>query len=250
MRISTLMLAALIALSSFADAQTRSRPGVRGPRGQPVPQERREVEPPARPIVLPTPDGDLQVMLPEDGATLQTVISAWAESTGQKFSYKDVHLRGKPHVMLSGITHVKKEDVDWFFQGLIVEHGFAIVPVGPEASKTWSLEPIEQSRRLKATATYIPPSEAASGARHPARIFMTTFALKEIEVSDARMALQQLLVNRQAEWAQEVRSSNSIVVVGAGPTIASIARLVEQLDKPLPDKIKKLREAQKGPGGR
>ena len=72
----------------------------------------------------------------------------------------------------------------------------------------------------------------------------------EPEVSMVRSAVQQILTNRVCEFAQEVQGSNSLVVVGLGPTVAAVAELAQSLDRPLPEKIQKRKDAQRARTGR
>lgn len=233
---ATTALVFLFAFASAALAQSTQRDITRDP---------------TPPVLIPAGDG-FQLVPPPDGMTTEDLLTTWKEATEIRFTYSDVHFRGKPRIKLNGLVPIAKGDLDTFFEGILVSHGYALVPVGPTASNTFSVEPIESSRYLKSRATFIDGARVAECARFPARVFMTSIQLKEVEVGRARMAVQQILTNRQAEFVQEVQSSNCIVVTGFGPTVAAVAQLVKSLDQPVPEKIQKEREKQlpHRPGGR
>jgi len=240
--ISMPLLIGLTLVSAQLDAQGSRRVRPASPEQAPRKSEV-ETRETTKPKLVPTPDGGFQVIFSPEGAHLEEVIALWSKSTGHKFSPFPNSYRGKASVHLEGVSYIKQEDVHWFFQDLIVGHEFALVPIGPKDAHTWRLEPFAASRMLKQRATFVPSSEVAALIREPARVFATSFTLKEALASDVARALQSVLSSRQVEFVQAVNSSNTVIVYAFGPTVAAIAQLVKDLDQPLPDKIKKRQEA-------
>lgn len=162
---------------------------------------------------------------------LEEFLAVWCDSTGLNLSYAENLFRGKSLVGL-GVTTVNRADLDFLFQSLLVRHGFVLIPSGPPDATIMVVEQIDQCRSLKQSARWVSPEAVPELDRRPAEVFMTAFPLRHAQVKDLRMPLNNILSNRNAEFVSEVPSSNSLVVVSFGPTMAAIHSLITAVDVP------------------
>ncbi|MAG57498.1 MAG: hypothetical protein CMJ83_14495 [Planctomycetes bacterium] len=214
-------------------------PAAAQPDGKPVKK-------PTAPVLLPSTDGEsFQIMAPADGLSLEDFLGVWSEATGQRFSWRHQEFRGRGNVIFSGLVPVRKEELDFLFQGILVTQGFALIPTGPPSSQLYKVESFESSRILKQRAPFVSRDKIQSLKEQPARVYMTSFALDQVDVQSVRSAVQQLVTNRAAEHIAEIRDSNTIVAVAFGPTLAAIDDLLKSVDRALPKKIQADREAEK-----
>lgn len=189
---------------------------------------------PTKPVVSPD---TVTITFPKDGLAIESMLHKWTELTGRRFNFRESDLRGRGNVMVTADVTVKKENVDSFFQSLLIMQGFALIPLGPPEAELYSIEPVDSSRILKQTAKFVPREKLGSMTGNRGEVIMTSIQLKHVDVNATRGAVQQLLSNRQAEFAQEVLSNNSLIVVGFAPTVAALEQLLTVLDVPAPDTL-------------
>lgn len=181
----------------------------------------------------PTVSGDdIVIGFGSEGIELANAIEWASTSTGRPFQYKDADFRGKARIMMTNKVTIPKDRIFEFWQGIFVTQGFAMVPLGPGEGDFIMLEPIEQSRILKQRATFIPVEKLAEVRNKVGLVVMTTITLQHIEVGNVRNAVQQVLSNRQAEFAQEVVTANALIVVGFAPTVYAINEIMKAMDVP------------------
>lgn len=214
---SRILLFLLLSAISSAVAQD-------APAGRPAPEARLVVR----------HDGDAIVVSAEGGAVdLDELTSRWTETTGRNFQFSQQIAR-MGLVRVVGSVRAAKADADFLFESVLVRAGFALVPTGPEDARLFYVEGMDAARTLKQTAPFVASEDVASLARKPGQVFTTAFVLKSVAASSLRVALQQLLANRNVELASELTSANTIVVTAFGPTLAAIKRLVDVADRPAP----------------
>lgn len=166
-----------------------------------------------------------------DGVSLEDLVSLWSKQTGKTFNYMDSEFRGKPRVSVRGLVRLKKSEIDWFYQSLILTHGFALVPIGPPAADAWRFEFIANSPSLRQSARHVAPSDTAALSRHPAQVFACSFQLQHVSAEQIQRTLSQILVNRNIECVQ-ASSPKSVLVVALGPTLATVGEIVKATDRP------------------
>ncbi len=177
-------------------------------------------------------DDTIDVTFGAEGITLETAIEWASNSTDRPFQFKDTDFRSKPRIMMTGKVSIAKDRIFEFWQAIFVTQGFAMVPLGPGKGDFIMLEPIESSRILKSRAKFVPVDKLGEVRYQVGEVIMTTIILKHVEVTNVRGAVQQLLTNRQAEFAQEVASANSIIVVGFAPTVYALHQILVAMDVP------------------
>ena len=177
-------------------------------------------------------DDTIDVTFGAEGITLETAIEWASNSTDRPFQFKDTDFRSKPRIMMTGKVSISKERIFEFWQAIFVTQGFAMVPLGPGKGDFIMLEPIESSRILKSRASFVPVDKLGEVRYQVGEVIMTTITLQHVEVTNVRGAVQQLLTNRQAEFAQEVASANSIIVVGFAPTVYALHQILVAMDVP------------------
>lgn len=168
---------------------------------------------------------------------LEELLGWWTEVTDRKFTYNETEFRGKPRISIVGTIQVKRKEADALFQALLVRNGFALVPAGTPGANTWAVEHIPSSQSLRQSATFVPEERIQTIREQAALVFMTTIQLKNIRVENIRSATTQILTNRQAEFSAESPGSNSITVIGFGPTLAMLHSVIENLDRPMPETV-------------
>lgn len=177
-------------------------------------------------------ENTIDVTFGAEGITLETAIEWASTSTDRPFQFKDTDFRGKPRIMMTSKASIEKDRIFEFWQAIFVTQGFAMVPLGPGKGDFIMLEPIESSRILKQRASFVPVDKLSDFRNKVGEVIMTTITLKHVEVTNVRGAVQQLLTNRQAEFAQEVATANAIIVVGFAPTVYALNEILKAMDVP------------------
>ncbi|HMS16877.1 MAG TPA: hypothetical protein PKA37_08570, partial [Planctomycetota bacterium] len=174
-----------------------------------------------------------EIVFPPDGLTLEQAL-AWArESTGRSFQYKDADIKAKGKILMTGISRVPKDRMYEFWQAVFVTQGFAMVPNGSGDFEFFvSVEPIDTSRSLKQRAIYVPIEDLPKWKDKVGEVIMTTINLQHVQVGNVRGAVQTIMSNRTAEFAQEVASANSLIVVGFCPTVYALNQILKAMDVP------------------
>lgn len=174
-----------------------------------------------------------EIVFPPDGLTLEQAL-AWAkESTGRTFQFKTTDVQGKPKILMSGISRVRKDRMYEFWQAVFVTQGFAMVPTGGDGAEFFiSVEPIDTSRNLKQRASYVPVEDLPMLRDKVGEIIMTTIPLVHIQVASVRNAVNQIMAQRNFEFALDVPPANSLVVVGFCPTVYALHQVLKAMDLP------------------
>ncbi|MAG55691.1 MAG: hypothetical protein CMJ83_05315, partial [Planctomycetes bacterium] len=173
---------------------------------------------------------DVTIVFDHEGMTIENLLTWWTQSTGRRFIY-DQRIIGKAaKVHLTGPVVIKHENVDWFFEGILVNAGLALVQSGPPKAKTFKVEHLDQARWLKQRARFVPEQEVRRLERSPAQVFLTSITLRHAKAAQIRQAAAYILSNRNAEYLQET-GPKSLLVCGFGPTLVAIAALVRAVDK-------------------
>ena len=173
-----------------------------------------------------------EIIFPPEGLSLEQAL-AWAkESTGKAFQYKQADVQNKT-IQMAGISRVRKDRMYEFWQAVLFNQGFAMIPSGGKAEEFFiSVEPIDTSRTLKQRATYVPVELLGEYRNKVGEVIMTTITLEHVQVSNVRNAVTQIMNNRTAEFAQEVASANSLIVVGFGPSVNAVHQILKAMDVP------------------
>lgn len=178
-------------------------------------------------------NGD-DVVLSTDGrpVALAEFTRRWSDTTGRSFTFSQ---RGYENatLLVVGQPQVPAADADWLFEALLVRSGFALIPSGPPAAKLFSVESTDNSRFLRNSAPFVPASRVAELERKPAQVFNTVFTLNRSS-AEMRAMLSQFLQNRTFELVADVDATNAVSVVALGPTLATIAKVVEESDRTPP----------------
>ena len=177
-------------------------------------------------------EGRVDVFFGPEGITLEQAIEWASTSTNRPFQFKENDFRGKGRIMMTGKVSVPKERIYEFWQAIFVTQGFAMVPLGPGDGDFIMLEPIDSSRILKQRAKYVDVTDLKGQQNKVGEVIMTTISLKHIQVTNVRGAVTQLLTNRAAEFAQEVQTANSLIVVGFAPTVYALYQILIAMDQP------------------
>lgn len=178
------------------------------------------------------PSRKITLQAREKGISLQDFLMKWTEATGRRFSFQESNLRGKGKIQITGDITVRQEQADELFRSILVTHQFAMIPTGPKEANLWTIEPLDSSRIIKQQAAYVEVSELSAMKTDAGRVIMTTIPLRHVEVTQVRGAVQQILNNRNFEFAQEVASANSLVVVGFAPTVNALYNVLRAMDVP------------------
>lgn len=182
-------------------------------------------------------NGD-DVVLSTDGrpVSLAEFTRRWSDTTGRSFTFST---KGAEHatLLIVGQPQASAADADWLFESILVRAGFALIASGPPGAKLFAVDSWENSRLLRTSAQYVPAAKVGELERKPAQVFNTVFTLKRPS-AETRNMLAQFLVNRSFELVGEVDATNAIAVSGLGPTLANIAKMIEECDRtpPVPER--------------
>ena len=175
------------------------------------------------------PDDIITIRVKEDGMELEEALAWASETTKRMFLYGQNTLQSKK-IFMPGIAHIRRDQVYEFWQAVFATQGFAMVPI----SDFVLVENIDQSRQLKQRAAYVPVQDLADYQNKVGEVIMTTIPLDYVNVVAVRTAVSAILQNRAAEFIQDIASSNSLIVVGFGPTVYAIYQLCMAMDVPTP----------------
>jgi hypothetical protein len=165
-----------------------------------------------------------------DGLTIGDLLASWTAETGRKFVVREDAGMRQRRISLTAPPQYAPADADYVFESMLSAAGLALMPAGPADAKLFVVEGVDQSSGLKARARFVPRDGLAALVRSPAQVFSTAIPLKHIKVESLRNAVSQVLTNRNVEFTMDIPSGNALYVVGFGPTLATIAEMIEAVD--------------------
>jgi hypothetical protein len=175
-------------------------------------------------------NGD-DVVLSTDGrpVSLAEFTRRWSDTTGRSFTFAQKGFENAT-LLIVGQPQAPAADADWLFESILVRAGFALIASGPPSAKLFAVDAWENSRLLRSSAQHVPAAKVGELERKPAQVFSTVFTLKRPS-AETRNMLQQFLNNRAFEFVSDVDATNAISVCGFGPTLANIAKMIEDCDR-------------------
>lgn len=168
----------------------------------------------------------------EGTLSMEAAIMAAEKATGRSFLYSEADIRGTPDLKFAGVVNVPNDRVLEFWQGLFVNAGFAMIPMGPGEGDFIKIEKIDTSRIIKQRAEFVAVDDLERLRYRVGQVVMTSISLKHVEVASVRGAITQIFSARTAEFAQEVPSANAIIVVGFAPTVYAVNQILMAMDRP------------------
>jgi hypothetical protein len=180
----------------------------------------------------PQQDPGMTYAVSPEGISVATLIADWSAQTGRKFVTRLDPSILERRLILTGKLQYAPADADYMFESIIASAGLALLPAGPKDSKLFTVEDTERPAGVKSRASFVHQDKLGALSRFPAQVFTTAIRLKHIKVEHVRNAIQQVLTNRNVEFAMDLQAANALMVVGFGPTIAAVSELIAVIDVP------------------
>ncbi len=176
----------------------------------------------------------------------EEILVLWNNATSTRLSWSPLTFKEHHRARFSGIVEIDSQDLDRFFESMLQDLGFGLIPSGSPQANVYQVYPMGGDRSpFIMRAKLVEPDEAARCAQHPARFFLTHVTARHAEANEIAYSLNGLLRIRCLEIVA-VNSSNRITISGFGPTVANAVELVRKLDQPLPETVAKSRSARFG----
>ncbi len=182
-------------------------------------------------------DGTFTLTIPEEGLALDVLLARAGAVTGRTFLFADQSQTKGKVVRMLGTVRVPQNEAFDLYQSILVTQGFALSPLGQDSRRVYLVENIEQAKFLKQRAPFVHENNLVNFRNQVGTVIMTTLSMRWIKVANVRGAVTQIMGARSAEFAQEVESANSLIVVGFAPTIFAVAQIVHAMDVPDADAI-------------
>jgi hypothetical protein len=184
---------------------------------------------PVSPQDAPKPTGALSF---GDGTTVGVLLTTWTAATGRNFVLRDGNGIRERRLMVTGTIHHAGPDADFVFESMLASVGLALIPAGPGDAKLFVVEDTDRSSAgLKSRARFVPQDQLSQLVRSPAQVFATAISFKHVRAETLRNAVSQVFTNRNVEFSMEL-TSNALLVVGFGPSLAAFNELITAIDVP------------------
>jgi general secretion pathway protein D len=173
-----------------------------------------------------------------EGVSLEQLIGMAQRITGRSFTWKteSEQLLRSTRVRLLGSKRIPKDPDRFyaFFQTLMRIYDFVCVEVGARPLEIIVITYLKGSDRpiLKQSATYVLPDEVESFADKPGALITALIPLQNLDAQRAVTNLRTYFPDQQLESINTVGNSNSLLITGFGPTVASFAKLLALIDVP------------------
>lgn len=176
----------------------------------------------------------------DDGLPLETMVRFVSEQTGISFSFEPLTVQAV-RVHLVGNQKEHKDRLFELFQNHLRSKLMTLVPLqrGPlEEVRSFALYSMAggaDNRRpgvLKTTAIVIPWEDVSRYAGYSAVLATTSVSLQHLNGQEAVNMLQSYFTDPMTESVRAVSSSNTVIMTGLIPTLATFRVLVEAIDKP------------------
>jgi hypothetical protein len=167
-----------------------------------------------------------------DGLTVGDLLTSWTAETGRKFVWRDGAGIRERRLTVTGAPQYAAADADFVYESMLASVGLALVAAGPVDSKMFVVEDVERSGGLKQRARFVKSDQLGTLTRSPAQVFATTVQLKHASAGSVRNALTAILANRNVEFTMDVPSANAMIVVGFGPTLATLNEMMTAINVP------------------
>lgn len=201
---------------------------------QPVP-ELEFFPPPAEGLTIPAYE--------PDGWNIEQLLSEYGRLTDQQFMYGEAtraQLR-QARVPLDAGLFVEPENVHSVVETLMVESNFVFTVAREANPRLISVQSMHGSRvNMRQRARYVAVDELAQWEDHPAILVHTVLTLNHTDVRTLTNSMRAMLTDANTQQIIPVGNSHSLILTGFGPHVASIARMLQQVD----DATRELHEAQ------
>lgn len=175
-----------------------------------------------------------------DGAwSIETLLREYARVTGQNVLLEaDTRtLASTERVGLLLPTEVPVENIHSFVEGILFESDFVLSVVHAEAPRILAVHSMQTGarQRLRNKATYVPREQLNTYASHPAIMVMTTLNLPKTDVRTLSNSLRTILTDANTQQIIPVGSSNSLILVGFGPSVVKLVQMLEDTEANAPE---------------
>lgn len=203
----------------------------------PLPQEADQPSAQDQPL-FPAARIELRIPPPEndewDRMSILDLIREYEEIT-QQVALLDEDTYGlarQRRVQASTGMVVEPEDAQYVFESLLIASDFVLTAPGSLEKPMFKVASLQSQGRssLRSGATTIPASRLDEARRHPAVLFTTTIELPHVDVRQLSNTLRTMVVDANTQQILPAGTTQSMVLVGFGDWIASMADRLRAID--------------------
>jgi len=197
-------------------------------------------------LVLGSPllAGDKLVEIKVDsGLALSELLDQLQAATGKPILYDPNNQRIRGQKIATGFMHrVPRARVFDTFRSILSFYELMLVPVGPEAYELYLvIDSRSTNNFVKAKAVHVEFDDLEKFADKDSLYIRCAIPVRHIEnLTTLRTALSTSVSPAGVGRVHEVPGSRHIIVQDFAPAVASIAKIVTQMDRPRPDRAMKL----------
>lgn len=186
--------------------------------------------------LYPAASGELVVDVAGDnrGPTVEEIASQYADLTGQRLIYSD-ETAGMLAVQtcgLRGSVRVPADEVQSFFETLMISNDYLIQPLRPEEPRLVLIESLRTQARntARGDAHWVPEEDLEHLARHPATLVATVIEMPNTDVRQLSNAMRTMIVDANTQQLLPAGDTDSLVLVGLGAQVRQMQTLLKRVD--------------------
>ncbi len=162
-----------------------------------------------------------------------------SKATGKPLLYDPAGARVRNQKMGAGFSHqIPQERSFDVFRAILAFYELTLVPIGPKGYEIYLvIDSRSTNNFIKNKAFYVDYKELDKYADNDGRYISCAIPIKNIEnLTTLRTALSTMVSPAGIGRVHEVPGSNSIIIMDFAPTVAAMARLIQQMDVTPPGK--------------
>jgi len=164
---------------------------------------------------------------------LKDFLDVISKATGKPLLYDPQGQRVRGQKMGSTFSHrVPRDKLFITFRAILSFYELTLVPIGPKGYEIYlAVDSRSTNNFVKNKAVYVDYRELEKYADHDGLFISCAIPVKHIEnLTTLRTALSTMVTPAGIGRVQEVAGSGNIIVMDFAPTVASMARLLRQMD--------------------
>jgi hypothetical protein len=188
---------------------------------------------------FPIPDSPVVIPASSDSAgfTIEDLIVLYSEATGQH-CVMDLETRmyaaaARATSITGEAMTIAPERLQVTFETFLVVNDFLFAPLTAVEPRLFTVISLDTGARstIRSRSMYLPADRLDEAAGHPAMLFTTVIQLPNTDVRQVSTALRQMFPDPNTELMLPVGNSHSMVLIGFGPHVSSLAQLLEVADE-------------------
>jgi hypothetical protein len=184
---------------------------------------------------LPMPSSGLSIPAPsEDGPKALWLVEELARIGGVHVmaSGECRRILERIDLGLFGPVEVPPEQVWSFAEGLLIANNFCLQVLRVEEPRLVRVSSLDTNERnaIRSSSLVVPMESIALYTRHPAQLVTTVLTLPHTDVRTLSNSMRTMLTDANTQQIIPVGASNSLILTGFGPSIASLVEVLRKVD--------------------